>query len=149
MGKVILLRGVSGSGKSTWTKTNHPNAVVCSADDFFIDRKTGEYKWDGNKLPVAHRVCQNKFARALKNGAETIVVDNTFTKIRDMEWYYETAKTAGYEIEVVEMRKPLELVLGRNTHNVPDFAVERMDQQIKQNPVPSSWGVKVTKVTKD
>lgn len=149
MTKAIFLRGPSGSGKSTWTKKNYPNAVVCSADDFFIDQKTGEYKWDGDKLMIAHNVCQAKFKKALMNKEPVVVVDNTMVKIRDMEWYYETATKLGYDVEVVEFRKPLSTILGRNTHNVPDFAVERMYQTMKQNPIPKNWNVKVTQVTKD
>jgi predicted kinase len=149
MTKAIFLRGPSGSGKSTWAKANHPSALVCSADHFFVDSKTGEYKWDATKLGQAHGACQAKFAKALKEKLPVVIVDNTMIKPRDMEWYYKTASELGYEIEVVEFRKPLKSILGRNSHGVPDESVKRMHDMMQQNPLPSHWKFKLTQVTKD
>ena len=44
---MFIMRGVPGSGKSTLAKRiqkQYPEAVKCSADDFFIDAD-GIYRW--------------------------------------------------------------------------------------------------------
>ena len=38
--EAIILRGPAGSGKSTWVEKNCPDAVVVSADHFFIHKET-------------------------------------------------------------------------------------------------------------
>lgn len=62
---LVILRGIPGSGKSHLAKSKHllervqnlqghgaPGSpasgrlVVCSADDFFVDPKSGEYRFD-------------------------------------------------------------------------------------------------------
>ncbi len=42
MKNLILLRGLPGSGKSTFAKTMWSELVVCEADDYFVDKETGE-----------------------------------------------------------------------------------------------------------
>ena len=44
--EVIVMQGVSGSGKSTYIKNNLPNATVVSADHFFVNAVTGVYEFN-------------------------------------------------------------------------------------------------------
>ena len=60
---VIILRGCSGSGKSTLASLFGPAAVVVSADDFFIT--DAGYKFDINTLTNAHKLCKDKFDKAI------------------------------------------------------------------------------------
>jgi hypothetical protein len=50
--KMVLLRGLPGSGKSTFAKKTMVGAVVLSSDDFFVDEQTGEYNWNQVRLPL-------------------------------------------------------------------------------------------------
>ena len=44
---VYILSGVPGCGKSKFAKSlNVGNSVIVSADNFFVDSTTGEYKFD-------------------------------------------------------------------------------------------------------
>ena len=70
---MFILRGLPGSGKSTLCKkmsdiyrTDERDIVVCSGDDFFTDKKTGEYKWKAEKLDEAHASARNKAIEACK-----------------------------------------------------------------------------------
>jgi len=41
--KVVIMRGVSGSGKSTYARTNYPSATILSSDDYWT-KDGGDYK---------------------------------------------------------------------------------------------------------
>jgi hypothetical protein len=73
-GKIVyIMRGVSGSGKSTWIANKirelerlrlfvQPpvRTAVCSADDFFVHPSTGNYVYDPRKIGEAHMSCMCK-----------------------------------------------------------------------------------------
>lgn len=132
MSTVIILRGISGAGKSTYTEANFPNATVCSADKFFI--KDGVYKFDPTKLGNAHAWCGDQFGQALKRGDETIVVDNTNTKLWEMKNYLETAARFGCEVKVVRLTVDPKIAAARNLHGVPADKVQQMQDRFQDFP---------------
>lgn len=120
MKTVLILRGVSGSGKSTFAETlrqlNPDSVVVCTADDYFTDAD-GNYNFDASRLRYAHAACQEKFLDAL-HAPETslIIVANTNTKPSDFAYYVNFAKGKAMVTSVV-----LENRHGnRDIHSVPD-----------------------------
>ena len=120
-GDLILVRGLSGSGKTTVAELIVPKAEVCSADDFFVNSKTGAYEFDGSKLKDAHAYCQRKCRLRMAAGAPVVVVANTFTREWEMQAYMELAETFRYRLHtvVVENRHG-----SKNIHEVPDEVVE-------------------------
>lgn len=70
------MRGYPGSGKSTKAKelAERFDAVICSADDYFM--KDGNYKFNVSKLKDAHQQCQDKALNAINSG-KNVIVDNT------------------------------------------------------------------------
>ena len=140
MKKVIILRGVSGCGKSSFAALlndlydrgndgkccNHTDScIVCTADDYFVNEK-GEYKFDFSKLGAAHKQCFDKFKNAVSESMELVIVANTNTSEKEFNPYIELAKSYGYEITslIVENRHG-----GKNIHNVPQ---ETLDKQAKK-----------------
>lgn len=107
---VIILRGVSGSGKSSFAEflANQLcfSTTVCTADDYYYAKGGGEYKFDPRHLGEAHRQCQEKFLRALSAGQPNVIVANTNTKLKDFKFYLDLAETYGYKVFslVVEKR---------------------------------------------
>ena len=125
--KVIIIRGISGSGKSTYIKNNiEDTRHICSADHFFIDPVSGTYNFDPIKLHAAHKFCQNKFKSFLEREFPVVVVDNTNTRIKEMRFYLDTAKDFGYEVEVVRLIVDPEIAKRRNVHGVPPEAIQAM-----------------------
>ena len=101
MKKVVILRGISGSGKSSYVAEHYPDSIVCSADDFF--RVNGEYQFDASKIGEAHSACMSGFLATLVRGSEKpVVVDNTNVHVWEFENYINIAVTLGYEVEVVK-----------------------------------------------
>lgn len=71
--KLLLVRGIPGSGKSTYAKqwAEENNAVHVEADMYFV-QPSGHYAFDPKQIGAAHDWCQLKAAKALEEG--TIVL---------------------------------------------------------------------------
>jgi predicted kinase len=126
---VILLRSVSGAGKSTFANLLAENEgyVVVSADDYFTDAD-GNYNFDASKLGEAHRSCQENFMYWLTyTDAKCIIVANTNTKERDFSFYENAAKEHGamFISLIVENRHG-----NTDVHQVPSFAKENQAKNI-------------------
>ena len=131
--QVVLMRGISGSGKSTYIKNHLPGANVCSADHFFMD-KHGTYNFDRFKLGEAHRWCYRKFLTALSQGHPLIVLDNTNTQLFQFYGYAQAAWAHNYEVRAVRMDTPVEIAAARNLHGVPAAGVETMAARFQTIP---------------
>lgn len=99
-GKLLLVRGLPGSGKTTFAN-QFPDRVHYETDMYFTN-SDGVYNWDGSQLGRAHKWCQDSTREALRSG-DSVVVSNTFTKKWEMEAYFEMAKELGVSVSVVEM----------------------------------------------
>lgn len=128
MKSVIILRGVSGSGKSTFAnliKDDHTE--ICCADDYFIDEQ-GNYNFDPKKLHKAHRYCFDKFVEAQRNPSiNKIIVANTNTADWEFERYEEMARNVGDSIFyiVIENRHG-----SNDVHGVPEPVKEKQAKKL-------------------
>jgi hypothetical protein len=91
------------------------------ADMFFM--KDGIYQYDPTKIKQAHEWCQRQTFNALANG-KSVVVSNTFTRLFELEPYFEMAKTFGIEPNIIEATGNWP-----NVHGVPAEVVEKMRQR--------------------
>ena len=127
-GVLILVRGLPGSGKSSFSKLIWSDFVICEADKFFYDEE-GNYNFDGSKLKEAHAWCKNQVETFMKDHEVNaqyypeIVVSNTFTQEWEMEDYFKLAEKYNYKVVslIVENRHN-----GKNIHGVPDEKIEQM-----------------------
>ena len=119
MNNLILVRGVSGAGKSTIAPM-FKNAVLVSTDDFFLN-EYGEYVFDANSLVINHQFCQLAVSMMMKDEEELIVVHNTFTADWEMDAYFDLARKHGYAVHtiIVENRHG-----SKNVHDVPQDVVK-------------------------
>ena len=129
MKTVVILRGISGSGKSTYTAKNHPTAFVASADNFFM--QDGVYNFNPAKLGAAHARCAAAFEYALKHGDDEVVVDNTNTKLWEFKGYLDIAAKYGYDVKVVRLVVDPKIAAARNTHGVPAAKVQQMQDRFQ------------------
>jgi predicted kinase len=122
---IYLVRGIPGSGKSTFAKTL--GGEHYEADMFFID-ENGEYKFDGSKIKWAHEWCHDMVYIDMMKEIPKIVVSNTFTQEWEMEPYFEMAKKYGYKVFsiVIENRHG-----GTNEHGVPEDKLEQMKNRFE------------------
>lgn len=114
---LYLIRGVPGSGKSTYAKSL--NILDHFEADMFFEL-SGKYRFDPNKIHKAHQWCQKQAEETMKAG-RPLVVSNTFVKKWEMTEYKKLAAKYGYK--VIE-----KIMTGsyKNVHDVPDEKVAQM-----------------------
>lgn len=125
---LVLLRGLPGSGKSSFAKHMWSDFVICEADQFFYDPE-GNYNFDPSKLRDAHKYCKDKVETFMSDNEKNsqfypeIVVSNTFTREWEMDEYFKLAKKYNYQVVslIVENRHG-----NKNVHGVPDSKIEEM-----------------------
>lgn len=126
---LILIRGVSGSGKTTFGHLlAGMNYDVLSADDYFINSQTGEYEFDGSQLKEAHINCQIRAEARMSRGDSKVIVANTFTREWEMAEYFLLAHEYDYRVYsiIVENRHG-----GVNEHGVPEESIEKMKDRFE------------------
>ena len=130
--ELYIVRGIPGSGKSTFAKSICKSWQHVETDMYFM--KDGQYKFDPSKLKQAHQWCKDKVHDMMRPTLwnllfnRTIVVSNTFTQEWEMNPYLDLAKQFGYMVftVVVENRHG-----GKNVHGVPNDKIELMKNRFE------------------
>lgn len=143
--QIVILRGIPGSGKSSFAKrlSKSANVIVCSADDYYTHN--GRYNFDSSKLKEAHEDCLRRFAKHVVNyGAvvtdpDILIVDNTNISIKEIAPYYELAEAFSFEPLVRTTLCSPETAYNRCIHNVPLHVIERMHRNLNAEFLPRSW----------
>ena len=135
--QLIVVRGCPGTGKSTLSTVLAQEAeakgilsVICSCDDFFMVK--GEYKFEGSKLALNHSKCLDKARKAIDQGINRIIIDNTNVCLSEFKAYIQYALNADYIVTLMEpdtswaKSKEVDICMKMGTHNVPQQAYDRM-----------------------
>jgi predicted kinase len=133
MEKILyIVRGIPGSGKSTFAKTLGGTHI--EADQYFVD-VDGNYNFDGGKIKLAHEYCRAQTEAWMRTdgtqvNVDRIVVSNTFTQEWEIKPYFELAKEYGYKVFtiIVENRHG-----GKNVHEVPEDKIQMMKDRFEVN----------------
>ena len=123
MKTLYLIRGIPGSGKTSFAATLLINQVVddyVEADQYFVNE--GVYRFNPCKLKEAHKWCQDHTRATLSRGS-SIAVSNTSTTEKEVETYREIAEecNAKFISIIVENRHG-----GENVHGVPEEKLQQM-----------------------
>lgn len=110
MSKLILIRGLPGSGKTTFAhkivNKTLDNVVHVEIDDYWL-RPDGYYDFNAALLDAAHAWCQHRarigLLQAMTAGAGTVIVSNTFATWREIEPYIRLAREFKSEVEVITL----------------------------------------------
>ena len=147
---LILLRGLPGSGKSTWVKDNHLEDYTISSDAIrllfsapvvssrqnysqrVIPQKNDKQVWD-----LLHQLVENR----IKNG-QTTIVDATHLKANAINYYKNLCKNNKIRCVVIDFDVPVEEAIVRDLtregtcHYVGAKVIRRMANGIEKVP---SW----------
>lgn len=121
--KLVLVRGMPGSGKSTIAAAMDTSwdSIQLEADMYFMDG--GIYKFDADKLHHAHMWCQAETDQYLKKDYE-VFVSNTFTTIKELRPYFDIALDNGILPAVYLAQNQFQ-----NVHDVPQESLDRMKRR--------------------
>lgn len=130
---LILLRGLPGSGKTSFAELIWTKHVIFEADKYFYD-KEGNYNFDSSKLGEAHKWCQSQVEQAMKDNIQNsqhysdIVVSNTSTTEKELQPYLDLADKYDYNVisMIVENRHG-----NKSVHNVPDETIDKMRKRFE------------------
>jgi predicted kinase len=128
MRTLTLVRGISGSGKTTVARqlALGGRRKLITADDYFVE--DGIYQFDPSKLSEAHAWCGTEADLAMQEGLH-VIVHNTFTQRWEMEAYLQMGERHGYRVTVVSVFDggcTDEELAARNEHEVPLYGIAAM-----------------------
>lgn len=115
--ELLLVRGLPGSGKSTYAK-EMKGYIHLEADMYFM--LNGRYIFNKEQLPEAHAWCISETKRHLKKG-NCVVVSNTFSTLYEMDPYFNLATELDIHLDVVVCRGEFNTI-----HGVPEEIVNKM-----------------------
>jgi len=117
---IILVRGLPGSGKSTYAKNyvKNNNFIHIESDEWFISN--GVYKFNPKDLTLAHRFCALRCEYFIKNG-NNVIISNTFIRLAECAPYFVISQKYKINIDIITC-------LGeyKSIHNVPEEKLEQM-----------------------
>ncbi|NTS78225.1 AAA family ATPase [Catenovulum sp. SM1970] len=126
MKNLIILRGLPGSGKTTFAELL--GGKICSADHYFyVD---GQYQFNPAKLKQAHHHCQRNCQHFMQSDEPLIIIANTSCTERELKPYYDLAKQYNYRVHCMVMENRHQ---GENTHQVPSDVLASMKKKLKRN----------------
>lgn len=154
--ELVVLSGLPGFGKSTYarnfveafTTTNEgATTKICSADDFHINKETGEYEFDPTKTAQAHSWCKSEVLKAVADGVDLVIVDNTNLSHWEREVYIDIGRLFCQSVAVhFLVEEKLFVARGlarRNVHGVPDDVLGKMLMNYDWETVPEFCSYKV------
>lgn len=136
--ELVLVRGLPGSGKSTYAKElvrNNPSFVHLEADQFFVSPFSAKYVFKGELIKYAHQLCVANTVFSLSHN-RSVVVSNTFIKLWEMEEYFKIEELLHPSFKIVEMETMYESV-----HSLPNHKIRTMKS--KWEEIPEEWGIPI------
>ena len=122
---LIIVRGIAGSGKTTFVKKTFPEAAHYEADMYF--EQGGEYKFDASKLKEAHNWCRKRVYECIRN-KKLVVVSNTFTQFWEVSPYIDYALLYNEAIILIELT-----TFYGSVHSVPQEVIDKQKARFISN----------------
>lgn len=127
---LIILRGVSGAGKSTVADMLAEGLwPICEADKFHYT-EDGVYDWKPENIQAAHKWCQDQVKEMMEWKFRKIILSNTSTSEKELKPYLDLAAENGYRVIslVVENRHGNDSI-----HNVPQETRDAQEHRLRNS----------------
>lgn len=128
---LIILRGVSGAGKSTVVNLFQDGKTPHFEADMY-HYVSGVYDWKAENQPKAHKWCQDQVRRSMIVGYDKIIVSNTSTTEKELKPYIALAEEFGYRVVslIVENRHGNDSI-----HSVPQETRDAQEKRLRNSLV--------------
>lgn len=130
MKQLIILRGVSGAGKSTVAEIiSEGYWPICEADQYHYT-ENDVYDWKPENVGKAHAWCQSIVRDAMASNIKKIIVSNTSTTEKELKPYFTLAEEFGYQVIslVVENRHGNDSI-----HEVPQHIRDQQEKRLRSS----------------
>lgn len=124
--RLIIVRGLPGSSKSSFCNKIYPNILHLENDMFHYH--SGEYEYNQYKMRDAINWCVRTCEDALKNNMD-VVISNTFTRKAFVDSYKRLAEKYGAKFTVYRMMGNF-----NNIHDVPQNVLDNMKNNFEDYP---------------
>lgn len=123
MKELFIIRGVSGSGKSSFA--DRLGGLVLENDQFFFD-DNGNYSYDRSKLNHANAKCIEDMVSAMTRNESRIVIVGSLTTEEELQPYLNWATEYDYRVHVATV----ENWTGKtSTHNVSEDELAKQEEE--------------------
>ena len=127
MHELVLVRGLPGSGKSTYAEEKYPFHTCFEADMWHVD-KDGKYKFEVDEISRAHSWVQRNTEYNLRK-EKNVVVSNTTISLSQVAVYLEIARRTKSVLTVIDLKTDY-----GNIHGVPEEVMEKMRENWQDWP---------------
>lgn len=127
MKRLLLVRGLPGSGKSSLARMFFPEADYHVVEQDMFCYENGVYVWKAEEVVNNSHRCLALTQKHLEEG-NNVAVCNTFVKEAHLRPYLELAERYGYKVAVITVNN---YHGGENTHQVPQPIIDRMAQEFE------------------
>ena len=117
---VVIMRGTSGAGKTTWARHHYPDALHLCSDDYV----SGAFS--PKKFKVAHEDMLWDLRGAMQDFPPVVVIDKCNIRLTAMEPYLKVARIRDAPVRVVTILADPLTAFQRATHGASARAVADM-----------------------
>ena len=126
--KLMIVRGIPGSGKSTFAKKLADKYHVAHFENDMFLMVNGKYDFSYEKHKIANQKCKEAVTKCLRQG-KSCIVSNVLHKASSVQKYVNIAENCGAIVMVVRVNGK-----HQNVHNVPDKVVQKFIDEFEDFP---------------
>lgn len=123
---LLIVRGLPGSGKSTFANVYYPDWLHIERDMFYM--KFGIYQYDNAKFSQASEWCARMVEEAMAKGMDCILTTCCLS-VRAVDFYKEIAKRHSQPYTIIKCKGKYGTV-----HKVPQSVLQSMASKWEDHP---------------